>query len=86
MKRKTKDVVRFQVEITAEKDAQLRQIMADTDITTKRELFNSVLSLFAWAVRETQSGAVIVSTGSDGSMKELVMPALDAVLTGPRRK
>lgn len=73
-------MVRIQFDLPEEKVRELEALMRETNIATRRDLFNNALTLFEWAIQERQSGRSIASVDEHNKKyKELVMPALMAV-------
>lgn len=72
--------VRLQLELPEQRAAELRKLMEECQISTQKELFNTALTLFEWAVGERRKGRAIASIDeSNMKYKELAMPALSAV-------
>jgi hypothetical protein len=70
-------VQRIQIEVPADRLRELDEIMADSSITTRKELINNALTLFEWAVNEVKRGHIIASIDEDdGRYREITMPAL----------
>lgn len=72
--------VRLQLELSEARVAELKALIEECRLGTQKELFNSALTLFEWAVNERRKGRMIASV-DEASMKykELAMPALEAV-------
>lgn len=71
------DIVRIQFELPKDKADELENLMKETGILTKKELFNNALTLLKWAVRETRRGNSIASVDEKhGKYRELQMPIL----------
>ena len=69
--------LRFQVEVTPDQEKLLQAVMKDAGLHTKKELFNSALSLFYWAVQRSKEGRSIASMAPDEkSWRELEVPSL----------
>jgi hypothetical protein len=78
-------MVRIQFELPEEKVKELEALMREANIATRKDLFNNALTLFEWAVQETQSGRTIASVDEENKKyKELVMPSLMAVAAQPK--
>ncbi len=58
---KMKPMTRIQVEFSEDKKDQLEYLMSIFDIGTKKELFNSALTMFTWAANEVRKGRAICS-------------------------
>jgi hypothetical protein len=72
--------IRIQFELPEDRVRELEQLMAETDISTKKELLNTALTLFQWAVQEKRTGNVIASIDEkQNRLKELIMPSLSRV-------
>ena len=70
--------MRLNIEISEKKMRHLEDIMQHTGIETKKELFNTAIALFKWAVIERSKGNVIASLDEEtGDYKELLIPALE---------
>lgn len=77
--------VRIQFEFPEDKLEELEQLMLETDLRTRKDLFNNALTLFQWAVEERRRGRIIASIDEDDlRYKELVLPALSAVRQTPK--
>ena len=71
-------MVRIQLDLPEEQVAALDQLMVDTRLRTRKELFNNALTLFDWAVKQKKAGRVIAAIDqSQDVVKELVMPSLE---------
>ena len=71
---------RIQFELSEDKLKELEALMETSGIRTKKELFNSALTLFGWALYERKAGRVIASMDEEeGKYKELLMPALGSM-------
>jgi len=69
------NMIRIQLDLPEERVRQLDDLMEAAHITTRKDLFNSALTLLAWAVDEREKGRVIASLDENtGKYKELVMP------------
>jgi len=72
------ETVRIQFELSPEKAAELEELIKETGVQSKRELFNNALTLLKWAVRETRRGNSIASVDEEhGKYRELQMPILE---------
>jgi metal-responsive CopG/Arc/MetJ family transcriptional regulator len=81
--REEKAMVRIQLDLPDEQVAQLDELMAETKLRTRKELFNNTLTLFGWAVKEKRAGRVIAAIDqSQDIVKELLMPALENAIPG----
>ncbi len=71
--------VRIQFELAPEKAAEIEELMKETGVQTKKELFNNALTLLKWAIRETKRGNSIASVDeAHGKYRELQMPILSS--------
>lgn len=72
--------MRVNIELSEERVNVLKALAEECGLSTQKELFNSALTLFEWAVNERRSGRTIASIDeSTMKYKELAMPALQAV-------
>jgi len=80
--------MRLQLDLSEERVEALDRLMEETDLSTRKELFNNALSLFEWAVKEVRNGNVIASVNeNEGRYRELHIPALSvAAAKGARRE
>ena len=75
--------MRIQIELPEGDVTTLKNLMADANIETYKDLFKNALLLLYWAVREVRNGRIIASVRgeevdeSDISCKQIVMPILD---------
>jgi len=73
-------MIRIQLDLPEEQVKELDELMKETKIATRKDLFNNALTLFQWAVKAKRSGRIIASIDEEKSTsKELVMPALENV-------
>lgn len=73
--------MRIQYELSEKENAEIEKMMEDTDISTKRDLFNNALTLFEWAIKEIKKGRVIAAIDEKaGKQIELAMPSLSRVV------
>lgn len=73
-------MVRIQLDLPEEQVAELDELMKETNIVTRKDLFNNALTLFQWAVKAKRSGNIVAALDEEkGTAKELVMPALENV-------
>ena len=78
-------MVRIQLELPEDKVRELNELMEEAAITTRKDLFNTALSLLDWVVSERKQGRIITSLDEEsGNYKELVMPLF--ALLGRRHK
>ncbi len=76
-------MVRIQLDLPEEQVKDLDELMRETKLGTRKELFNNALTLFQWAVKSKRAGRAIASLDEENKIaKELVMPALENVSTG----
>ncbi len=75
-------VTRIQLDMPEEQVTQLDELMKETNIVTRKDLFNNALTLFQWAVKAKRAGRIVASLDEEtGTAKEIVMPALENVRT-----
>lgn len=68
------------MELPDEQVAALDELMKETRIRTRKDLFNNALTLFEWAVKQKRAGRGIGSIdASKENVRELLMPALESV-------
>jgi hypothetical protein len=68
--------VRLQIELPEKRVKELEALMEECDIATKKDLFNNALTLFEWAVRESEKGRIVASVDEENQRyRELQMPA-----------
>jgi metal-responsive CopG/Arc/MetJ family transcriptional regulator len=73
-------MVRIQLDLPEEQVKELDELMRETNIVTRKDLFNNALTLFQWAVKAKRAGRIVASLDeAGGTAKELVMPALESV-------
>lgn len=73
-------MIRIQLDLPEEQVKDLDELMIETKLATRKDLFNNALTLFQWAVKAKRSGRIIASVDEDNkTSKELVMPALENV-------
>ena len=73
-------MVRIQLDLPDEQVAELDELMRETKMRTRKDLFNNALTLFGWAIKEKKAGRLIASIDeSQEVIKELLMPALQQV-------
>ncbi len=76
-------MVRIQLDLPEEQVKELDELMRETKLGTRKELFNNALTLFQWAVKSKRAGRAIASLDEENKIaKELVMPALENVSAG----
>lgn len=69
------NMIRIQLDLPVDKVRELDGLMEEAHITTRKDLFNTALTLLAWVANERKEGRVIASLDErSGSYKELVMP------------
>lgn len=72
-----KETVRIQFDVSPARLHELEHLMAVCQLSTKKELFNNALTLFEWAVKESQEGNLLASVNERKKRyRELQMPAL----------
>ena len=74
------NLIRLQMDLPEKRVQELENLMAECGIATKKDLFNTALTLFEWAVSERRRGPIIASVDEKNSKyKELQMPAFAAL-------
>lgn len=82
----SQDNRRVQLELSAERIAELDHLMSECDIRTRVELINTALSVLEWAIEERKSGRIIASVDeANMRYKELMIPAFSAARAAQRR-
>ena len=75
-------MTRIQLDMPEEQVKELDELMKETNITTRKDLFNNALTLFQWAVKAKRAGRIVASLDEEtGTAKEILMPALENVRT-----
>jgi len=73
-------LVRIQFEMLTERVSELDRLIRATGIRTRRELFENALTLFVWAVAESERGHLITALDEmAGRYRPILMPALETV-------
>jgi len=73
-------MVRIQLDLPADQVKELEDLMKETKIVTRKDLFSNTLTLFQWAAKEKRVGRIIASfDDATGTARELVMPALENI-------
>jgi len=73
-------VTRVQFELNENQIKELKSLMKDINVRTKKDLFNNSLSLLKWVVREMKTGRTIGSINEKGDhFREIVMPFFSAI-------
>ena len=72
-------MVRIQLDLPDDQVAELDKLMAETRLTTRKDLFNNALTLFLWAVKAKKAGRIIASVDEDHRIRELVMPSIENI-------
>jgi metal-responsive CopG/Arc/MetJ family transcriptional regulator len=73
-------MTRIQLDLPDDQVKELDELMKETNITTRKDLFNNALTLFQWAVKAKRAGRTIAALDENsGNAKELVMPSLENV-------
>ena len=81
------NMTRIQFELSKDKVKELEDIMEESGIRTKKDLFNNALTLLEWAIRESKAGRVIASIDEKGKKyKEILMPILAAICRREKAK
>ena len=72
--------MRIQLEMTKQHYEDFKKLKKLSGIRQHKELLNSALSFFKWAIREVESGRIIASVDEKNEKyKEVVIPAFDFV-------
>lgn len=72
--------MRIQLAFPAEKIQELRALMAEADIETYKELFNTALTRLEWSIEESKAGRALASVDdAKDHYRVLVMPILQRV-------
>jgi len=75
-------MTRIQLDMPEEQVKELDELMKETNIGTRKDLFNNALTLFQWAVKAKRAGRIVASLDEEtGTAKEVLMPALESVRT-----
>jgi len=75
-------MTRIQLDLPEEQVKELDELMKETNISTRKDLFNNALTLFQWAVKAKRAGRIVASLDEEtGAAKEILMPALENVRT-----
>jgi hypothetical protein len=75
LKKLSKSMTRFQIELSDAQNSALEQLMEDCGIATKKELMNNAFTLLEWAVNERKHGRAIASLDDEnGKLRELILP------------
>jgi len=78
-------MVRIQLDLPDEQVRELDELMKETLLTTRKDLFNNALTVFQWAAKAKRAGRIVASIDEEsGNAKELVMPALENVKATPQ--
>lgn len=73
-------MTRIQLDMPEEQVKELDELMKETNITTRKDLFNNALTLFQWAVKAKRAGRIVASLDEEtGTAKEILMPVLENV-------
>jgi hypothetical protein len=73
-------MTRIQLDLPDDQIKELDDLMKETRLATRKDLFNNALTIFQWAVKAKRAGRIIASLDEHGGpAKELVMPALENV-------
>lgn len=82
-KRVSDALTRLQIEVTPERMEEFDRLMLKCGVATKKELFNSAMSLLMWAVEEVEAGHEVASFNrAEKSYDILRMPVLDQAKLG----
>jgi len=73
-------ITRVQLDLPAERVAQLDRLADEAGFSTRKDLFNNALALLQWAVKETRRGRAIASVDEKAErFTELNMPFLSEI-------
>ena len=73
-------MVRIQFELPEEKVSELKKLMEESGIKTRKDLLNNALMLLEWAISERRAGRTIVSVDEKKNRyKEVLMPILSSI-------
>jgi hypothetical protein len=73
-------MVRIQFELPEEKVSELKKLMDESGIKTRKDLLNNALMLLEWAISERRAGRTIVSVDEKKNRyKEVLMPILSSI-------
>ena len=72
-------MVRIQLDLPDDQVAELDQLMEETRLATRKELFNNALTLYWWAVKAKRAGRIIASVDENQNIRELVMPSIENI-------
>ena len=80
-------IVRVQFEMPQERVDEIDRLAKAIRMRTRRELFESAITLFEWAVSEVMLGRVIATVDeAKGRYQPMLMPAFVAARRGPKSK
>ena len=80
-------MTRINFEVDADQVKSIDELVDQTGLKTKVNLFNTALTLFEWAVRERLAGRAICSQDvKTGILKEIEMPGFPQIKTPVVRK
>jgi hypothetical protein len=81
-------MTRINFEVSDEQNKAIKDLLAQTGLKTRVQLFNTAFTLLEWTVQERENGRAIVAMDErTGTYKELVMPGLPTpVKQSPIRK
>ena len=54
-------MIRIQLDLPEEQVNVLDELMRETNIATRKELFNNALTLFQWAIKAKRAGRIVAS-------------------------
>lgn len=71
-------VVRIQLDLPEQRAKELDELMRETNISSRRELFNTALTLLWWVAKQRKENRVIAALNEEtGHYTELILPTLD---------
>jgi hypothetical protein len=73
-------MVRIQFELPEDKVSELKKLMEESGIKTRKDLLNNALMLLEWAISERRAGRTFVSVDEKKNRyKEVLMPILSSI-------
>jgi hypothetical protein len=69
--------MRIQLEVAKDNVPVIKYVMAEGNLSTYKELFNTAITVLYWCFKEVRNGRIIASLDEETmKYKELYMPAL----------
>jgi hypothetical protein len=79
--------IRLQIELSEDMIQELDRMVMETDLSTRKDLFNNAMSLLRWALEEVNAGRSIASVDEENKRyKELAMPIFDTLRRRQRKR